>query len=117
MIVLPAILESIRSLKDRTYKLTFETSELTPEQLTGVGGAIQKYGYLAFSEKELEKQALDIIDKVNVDYEDKGKSKAQRLRGVLYRCFEQDSKGYEVFDDYYNYQMEKLIIHFKNKLS
>jgi len=30
--MLPAILDSFRSLKDRTFKIVFETSELSPEQ-------------------------------------------------------------------------------------
>jgi hypothetical protein len=30
---LPAQLEGYRSLKDRTLKLSFETNELTPEQM------------------------------------------------------------------------------------
>ena len=116
MLIIPAQLSTYSSLKDRTLKLVFETLEPTPEQLTGIALNQQKFGYLAFKIDTFRQIEKDVINKLESDYQEQGKSKAQRLRAVLYRYFEQDSKGYEVFDDYYNYQMEKLINHYKNKL-
>ena len=116
MIIIPAILESFRSLKDRTYKVIFETNELTPEQLTGIGVSISKFGYIAFKEMPFGEKDKCFLDTIKVDYDDTGKTKGQRLRGVLYRCFENDPEGYDVFDDYYNHHMEKIINHFKKKL-
>lgn len=116
MIIIPSILESFASLKDKTIKIVFHTNELTPEQLTGIAFNIQKFGYLVFKEDTFKQLEIDVINKLESDYQEQGKSKAQRLRAVLYRYFEQDNKGYEVFDDYYNFQMEKLINHYKNKL-
>ncbi len=116
MIIIPSILESFASLKDKTIKVVFHTNELTPEQLTGIAFNIQKFGYLAFKEDTFKQTEKDVINKLESEYQDTGKSKAQRLRAVLYRYFEQDPKGYEVFDDFYNHYMEKLINHYKNKL-
>ncbi len=116
MIILPTILEGIRSLKDRTYKLTFFTNELTPEQLSAIGESLQNFGYLAFKKDAFKQKEKDMIQRLESDYEDTGKSKAQRLRGVLYRNWEQAREGYEVFDDFYNHHMERMITHWKNKL-
>ncbi len=116
MIVLPAILEGIRSLKDKTYKLTFETNELTPEQFSAIGASIQTFGYLAFKQDPFKQKEKDMLETIEAEYEDTGKTKSQRLRGVLYRNWEQQPEGYEVFDDYYNHHMEKIITHFKSKL-
>ena len=116
MIILPAILESIRSLKDRTYKLTFETNELTPEQLTGVGKNIQRFGYLAFDDKELDSEALGIIKNTKVDFEDNTKTDSQRLRAALYVYYTQDNKGFDSFETFKNHHMEKFINHVKSKL-
>jgi hypothetical protein len=116
MILLPAILESIRSLKDKTFKVVFETNELTPDDFAGLSTSLQQFGYLAFKTDPFKQQETDMLDKLKSDYEDKGKTKAQRLRGVLYRVWEIDPKGYEVFDDFYNHHMEKIISHFKEKL-
>ena len=116
MIIIPCQLESYRSLKDRTLKLTFETNEPTPDQLLGIAQNAQKFGYLAFKEDKFKQSEKKVIESLESEYEENGKTKSQRLRSVLYRNFEQESKGYEVFDDYYNHHMEKLINHFKNNL-
>jgi hypothetical protein len=115
-IVLPAIFESIRSLKDRSYKLVFETNEITPEQLSSLGQHIQNPGYLAFNKDVFKKEMLDAIESQKTDYEDIGKSKSERLRNVLYVFWKQKNDGYAVFDDFYNANMEKLITHYKNRL-
>ena len=116
MLIIPSILESFASLKDKTIKVVFHTNELTPEQLTGIALNTQKFGYLAFKEDPFKQAEKDVLNKLESEYQETGKTKAQRLRAVLYRYFEQDPKGYEVFDDFYNHYMEKLINHYKNKL-
>lgn len=116
MILIPAILESFRSLKDLTLKITFETNEPNPEQLTQIALGNQKFGYLAFvvGEKEGEIQkVMENLPKQDLEF---GKTKSQRLRGVLFRKWEQNKKGYEVFDDFYNYYMERIITHYKDTL-
>ena len=115
MLILPAVFESFRSLKDRSYKLTFETQELTPEQLTGLGHSLNYPGFLAFNKDVFKKEQTDIL-KTPVDYEDTGKSKAQRLRAVLFVYWKQNNQGYEDFELFYSFHMEKIISHFKDKL-
>lgn len=116
MLIIGAQLESYRSLKDKTLKLSFETQEPSPEQLTKIAKVSQKFGYLAFKEDNFKTDEIEVLNSLKSEYDDKGKSKSQRLRAVLYKNFEQDNLGYTVFDDYYNRKMEELITHFKNKL-
>lgn len=116
MLIIPSILSDFRSLKDRTLKLTFETNEPTPEQLVAIANLSQKAGYLAFKEDALKDREKDLLNDLKSDYDDTGKSKAQRLRAVLFRNWEQNKEGYEVFDDYYNHHMERMIMHWKGKL-
>ena len=40
----------------------------------------------------------------------------KRLRAVLYRNWEQNKEGYEDFQLYYNFKVEKIITHYKDKL-
>ena len=116
MLIIPAILSTYASLKDKTLKIVFETNEPTPEQLLGVATNTQAFGFLAFKQDPFKQSEKDVLNTIESEYKETGKTKAQRLRAVLYRSFEQDSKGYEVFDDYYAFQMETLINHFKSKL-
>lgn len=44
------------------------------------------------------------------------KSPSQRLKAVYYKLWEQDKEGFEVFDQYYESKVEKLIIHFKKMI-
>ena len=116
MIIIPTILESFASLKDGTLKLVFSTNELTPEQLTGVAQNTQKFGFLAFKQDDFKQKEVDLLDNLESDFESKGKSKSQRLRNVLYRSWEQDNLGYDDFQLYYNFRLEKLITYLKDKL-
>jgi hypothetical protein len=113
---LPAGLESYRSLKDGTLKLSFETGELSPEQMANVHYSLNKVGYLAFSPDPFASHELEAIDNLKVEYDEVGKSPSKRLQAVFYRMWEQQSEGYFIFNDFYNAQMEKLIVHFKKKL-
>jgi len=116
MLLLPAILESYRSLKDKTLKLTFETNELTPEQLTGIAMNIQKFGYLAFKEEPFKQKEKEVLESLKSDYEEKGKTPAQRLRSVLYRLWQKEPEDFKTSVEHYNSKMETLIVHFKSKL-
>ena len=113
---LPAILDSYRSLKDRGLKITFETGELSPEQVANIQYAFNKVGFVAFKPDAFATHELEEIEKMKVEFDDTGKPPSQRLRAVLYRCWEQKPEGYKIFNDFYMAQMEKLITHFKNKL-
>ena len=116
MVILPAILDTFSSLKDKTLKLVFHSNELTPEQLLGVVKNVQKFGFLAFKEESFKTSEIDAIKNLNTEYQSKGKSKSKRLRNVLFVLYEQENKHYNTFTDYYDAQMEELINHFKNKI-
>ncbi len=113
LLMIPAYLDSYRSLKDKSLKLVFETNEPTPEQLQMIASCFQYPGVLAFNKDAFKKEQLTIIENIKTDYDEVGKSKSQILRGMLYGLYEADNKGYEVFDDFYNYWMSKLINHIK----
>ncbi len=116
MIILPAILESFRSLKDKSYKIVFESNELTPEQVVGLNAGLGAFGYLAFKKDPFKQSEKDMIDSLEVDFEDKKKSQGQRLRAVLYRLWEQTPEGFDTFPKFYDHKTEQLINHFKDKL-
>ena len=113
---LPACLESYRSLKDGTLKISFETGELTPEQMSNVHYSLNKVGYVAFSPDALATQELDEIDKLKVDYSDAGKTPSQRLKAVLYLMWKQKPEGFTSSEVHYLHYMEKMINHFKQQL-
>lgn len=116
MIIIPAQLENYRSLKDKSLKITFETNELNPQELLGIAENLGQFGYLAFKQETFKAEERDIIEQLETGYEDKGKTPSQRLRGILYRNYEQDNAGFDTFTRYYEHTMEKLCTHFKSKI-
>ena len=44
------------------------------------------------------------------------KSPSKRLKAVYYKLWEQGDEGFEVFEQYYENKVEKLINHFKTKI-
>lgn len=111
-----ANLDSYRSNANRTMKLVFETNELTPETMANIHYSLYKIGYLAFAPDPFTTQELSDIDSLKVEFDDTGKTPAQRLRGVLYRNWEINPEGYKVFNDFYNAKYEILINHWKKPL-
>jgi len=116
MIIFPGILETFRSLKDRSFRITFATNELTPEQSIGITQNTGEYGYMAFKKEPFKSSEKDMIEAMETDYEVKGKSQSQRIRAILYLLWKENKEGYEDFNLYYDFKTEKYIQYLKNKL-
>jgi hypothetical protein len=109
MIVIPANLETIKTLKDRTISLVFETQELKPSDAGSLFSLINQYGYLAFNPESFSEDQVKLITSLKVDEFDKEKSDSKRMRNVFFRLWEQNKNGYDDFNLYYKYRMNDLI--------
>lgn len=116
MIIIPSILESYRSLKDKTLKINFETNELNSQELLGIVENLGAYGYLAFKKEPFNEKERQQIETLETNLEDSMKTPSQRLRAVLYRNYERDAQGFKSFATYYEHNMELILNHFKSKL-
>jgi len=114
--IIPCGLDSYRSLKDRTLKLTFETGELSPDQMASIHVNLNSPGFLAFNPDPFTDSQIKEIEDIKVDFDDTGKTRGQRLRAVFYRNWEKRNEGYKAFTDYYNAKMDILIEHYKKKI-
>lgn len=115
MVIIAAELEGISTRKDKTLKLTFGTQELTPDK----GGALMAMQnaicFLAIKQESFSSNELAELDKLKAA-EYGGKTKSQRLRNVLFVNWQQDNKGFEKFDSYYDHMMDRITDFYKNKL-
>ena len=116
MIIIQAQLDGYRSLKDKTFKITFETQELNPQDILKVAENINEFGYLAFKKEPFSEKERNQIETLETNLEDNMKTPSQRLRAVLYRNFEKDQQGFKSFATYYEHNMELILNHFKAKL-
>ncbi len=114
-LIVAAILNSYRPLKDGSFNVVINTNVLTKDQKTIVDDLYNKPVYVMLKEGEITPDEIDILDSVQIDL--KEKTPSQRLQNVFYRNWEQDTKGFLDFREYYKTEMEKLITHFRNKLN
>lgn len=111
-VTLSAQLLKVESRSDKTYKLIFNTQELSGEQAAPLLSLLLDQGWLLFSPTELEES--DIPDS-KPDAMTGQKSQAQRLRGVLYRKWEQQGKNGD-FEMFYKIATERIIDQIKDTL-
>ncbi len=118
MLIIPTVIEGISSRKDRTIKITLGTQELSPQDAGELYKFSQDVVYCAFKKDNFGSAERKILDdlKVDGDLELNTKSKAKRLQNVLFILWQQKPEGHTVFSEFYEYMMEKIITHFKNKL-
>jgi hypothetical protein len=115
MILIAGQIESLATRKDKTIKLTIGTQELSPKQASDIFQLNQQFVFIGLKPEPFHKIEEDIIDNLKTDYENL-KTPSQRLRGVLYRNFEQQDEGYKDFNSYYIAKMELICNHYKSKL-
>lgn len=114
MLIIPANLESLSTLKDGTIKLVFETQELRPDDVGLLFSYRKGLGYLAFKPETFNADQIELIDKLKVeDFENKAPSK--RMRDILFRLWQQNNSGYTDFNLYYHSRMNNMCEMLKNE--
>lgn len=105
----------IRTLKDGSVSITFETPECSPGKAAELFALRKAIAYLYVSANQITKEEQKVTD--SLDPELNNKSQSQRIRSVLYLLHQQDNEGYEKFIDYYTAKTERYIEHLKSKLT
>lgn len=115
MLLVPTIIERVATRKDNTISITLACNELSPSDVGVIMSMHNKCCYTALKPENFTKMELDMIKDLKVT-DDIGKTPSQRLRGVMYRTFEQNNEGFTSFESYYTNKMETIITHLKSKL-
>jgi len=116
MIIFPGLLKSHRSRVDGTLDIVFETNEISPSQMADIHSQRGTFGYIAFKEEPFKTKEKEIIENLETDYDDGKKTDSQRLRAVLYLLWKKEPEGYQDFNLYKKFKMEKIINHYKKLL-
>lgn len=115
MLIVSGILENITSRKDHTWKLVFGTNELTPEQVSEIARALDKFVFIGLKVDEFKSAETEIIENLETGVDDNAKTQSQRIKSILYLLWKQNSEGFD-FDSYYRSKTEKFIEHLKSKI-
>lgn len=117
MIIFAGHIAKIETLKDRTIKLTLETLELGPEKSGKLLTSQNISGFFAFKAEEYSDRQIEEFDELQHTIDiPKNKRPSKRMRDVLFRLWQQENEGYEDFNLYYIFKMEKVIKFYKDKL-
>lgn len=111
---LPASFDSFRSRSDGSYGLSFSTQEASPAELADLGSHRGLFGWLVFSEAEIQEEDIP-----NEQVERDDLSPTQRLYNVLFVLHKQltdQGKTDEPFRIWREKYMERLINKLKEKL-
>lgn len=110
LVQIPAQIVDFRPRADRSYKISFETRQLSGEELAILADNFQGEGWLVFSPNEINQ--ADIPD---VQAEPGTRTPSSRLRATIMVLWKQQgSKGDP--ESFYRSTMEKLIEYMKTKL-
>ena len=117
-ILLPAQFDAYANRKDKTVSLRFITQEQTPAQVGHLHSMLDTFGYLYFkAEKGITDAEREEIDGLQTDLYDNPKTQSQRMRNVLYKLWQQKPDGFVEFAEFYKWQTDRIIQHFKDKLN
>lgn len=104
LIQVPASVVGMNPLKDRSWKIMFETRELSGDEVSILADAFQGEGWLVYR-PNAEVKISDIPE----GYADPGvKSPSQRLRAKIFILWKQKG-GKGDFESYYRTSIERLI--------
>lgn len=104
---------SVSTQQDRGNKLVIYTPELTLEQMVELF-RLKNDGECLCAFQPIGRQAPDLPPNTN---ETKLPSLSKQLRNTLYKLWEQQHAGAMEFEAFYDFELNKIIEHFKNKLT
>ncbi len=113
----PCQIEKISTRADHSLKVILGLPELAVEDSVALFGLNQLPANILISPGDITQEDVDNIDIISDEdkeyYGKKAKTKSQRLRGILYRVWENlGNKG--EFEDYYKKEMDKIAEHYIN---
>lgn len=111
LISVPAEVVDIRPKVDRSWKLSFNTRELTGDEVAVLADNFQGEGWLVFKPNGSVTE-----EEIPTGDADSGiKTQSQRLRDVIFVDYRQHGKAGS-FENYYRNYLEKLIEFAKSRL-
>ncbi len=112
----PGSVSKVTSMSRGTVRVQYDTFEnISPEAMKRLFELIDQPCWLSVNVHQIE--AEDIVNLPPLRDFDQKKSPSERLRNVLFVIWQRDNGGHKAFDNYYIYMMERLIEHYKQRLS
>ena len=106
----------VATLSDGSLSINIHTQELDDDTMTRIFNLRKKPGMVLISSDSISNEQIEEVEKFTINEEiGKTKSSSQRLRGVLYRVWEQGDQRID-FTIWYETSMERIINKYKSLL-
>lgn len=112
---MPAILSRYAPRADKSWTISLNVIEPNAEQKIAIDRMFQQSCYVLIKEGEISKEEQSLIDSLEAK-EFKIKTPSKRLRDVLYRVWEKLHSESMTDKEFYDFEMNRLIEHYKAKL-
>ncbi len=114
-IVQQGIVDSFRTLKDNTVKLIIHTQEMTAEEAAKLFKLTNQHVKFHISSENINQKQIELLNETELDKDDlvNGKTKAQRIRGIMFLAWENKGRPEDSFEQFYKLEMERMIGHLK----
>lgn len=114
-LIIEGTIESLTTRQDKTVRINVGTQEIDNDNAAKLFAFRNTYCKILFSSDNISKLETELVN-AHSTVAPTGKTPSQRLRAVLWKCHEQS--GLQIpFDDYYATELERIIIHYKEKLN
>lgn len=110
-IILDGVIETLQTRQDGSVSIKYSTQELDSSKGGELFQLRGKYCKALFSDTNITDLEAEMVDSTKMAATKKNKTPSQRLRSVLFRCFEQS--GESDFDVFYLNEMNKIIETYK----
>ena len=115
-IILETIIESIASRVDGTITIKLGTQELDSDNAGKLFQLRGKFCKVLLSDSNITSLEQEAVENTQLVSGKKNKTKSQRLRNALYVLHSQNGGDESDFESFYDQEMNKIIIHYQNKL-
>lgn len=106
----------ISTMSKNTLRIQFDSMEsVSPEAASRVFGWIDRLGHLLFAIRQIQPEDMLKIPESEKEFKDE-KSPSKRMKSVYYLLWKNNPEGYEDFELYYRFYMEREINKLKSKL-
>ncbi len=103
---LKATVDGVRTLKDRSLRITITTQELAPDNASKLISLQNSLCDVLINDKGISENEMKMLkdSKWGLDDIPNSKSPSQRLRAVLYRLWEQNNEDYKDSELFYRFK-------------
>ena len=117
VVIYGGIIEGVSLRKDKSLKIMIGANEVLPDIMGDIMSLGGSFVYTAHKIEPFVNAELDAIKQLKYAGKPIDKSPAEKMRDLLFRLWQKQGCGFQSFDDYYLFTMQKHLDDLRDQLS